>query len=153
MKTYKVVVTEAGIIRWYNEKEEYHCEHGPAVEYPNGNKYWYQNNKLHRLDGPAIEYVDGDKSWYQNGELHRLDGPAIECVNGAKYWYQNNKLHRLDGPAVECTDGSKYWFIEDKEYTEAEFKKKVKELKNPKSSCDGKVVTIEGKQYKLTEIK
>lgn len=107
MKTYKVVVTEAGSIHWYNEKDQYHCEHGPAIEY----------------------------------------------FNGAKCWYQNGEPHRLDGPALECADGTKFWYIEGKEYTEAGFKKKVKELKNPKPSCDGKVVTIEGKQYKLTEIK
>ena len=130
MKTYKVVVDVYSTICWYNEKGQFHCEHGPAVEYVDGDKFWYQNNKYHRLDGPAFEYANGDKRWYQNG-----------------------KLHRLDGPAVEYSDGNKRWFIEGVKYTQAEFKKKVKELKNPKSPCDGKIVTIEGKQYKLQELK
>jgi len=34
----------------------------------NGDKFWYQNNKLHRIDGPAIEHANGDKHWYQNGK-------------------------------------------------------------------------------------
>ena len=33
----------------------------------NGDKFWYQNDKLHRLDGPAIERVDGTKYWYLDG--------------------------------------------------------------------------------------
>ena len=67
-------------------------------------------HELHRLDGPAVEFVDGHKEWYQNGKLHRLDGPAIECANGDKCWYQNGQRHRLDGPAVELADGYKAWY-------------------------------------------
>ena len=129
MKTYKVIVDDQNTIRWYNEQGKLHCEHGPAVEFTNGDKYWFQNGQYHCEHGPAFEYANGDKCWYQNGKPHRLDGPAAEYV-----------------------DGDKHWYIEGKQYTQAEFNKKVKELKNPKSSCDGKVVTIEGKQYKLTEI-
>ena len=106
MKAYEVVVDGYGNIRWFNEQGQYHCEHGPAVEY----------------------------------------------VNGGKCWYQNDKLHRLDGPAVEDADGIKHWYIKGKKYSETEFKKKVKELKNPKPSCNGKIITIEGKQYKLQEL-
>ena len=87
----------------------------------NGDRYWYQNDKLHRLDGPAIEYADGLKEWYQNGKCHREDGPAIEDSDGYKAWYQNGKLHREDGPAIEDADGFKEWYIEGKELTEEEF--------------------------------
>ena len=50
---------------------------------------WYYNNEgqLHCTDGPAIEYWNGTKCWYQNGLRHRTDGPAIECTNGDKFWY------------------------------------------------------------------
>lgn len=88
----------------------------------------------------------------KKGEYHCEHGPAVIYYDGSKHWFQNNKYHRLDGPAIEYANGYKGWFIEGKEYTQAEFKKKVKELKNPKPSYDGKIVTIEGKQYKLTEI-
>ena len=61
---------------------------------------------LHREDGPAIEYVDGDKYWYINDELHREGGPAVEHANGYKEWYINGKRHREDGPAVEYSNGN-----------------------------------------------
>ena len=92
--TYK----ENGKIKWvdkYNDdiwitiinvdKEEY------CVEYVNGSKYWYQNDKLHRLDGPAVKYDNGDKAWYQNGLLHRLDGHAVKWASGDKDWYINGE--------------------------------------------------------------
>ena len=31
-----------------------------------GTKHWYLNDKLHRTDGPAVEYSDGDKFWFIN---------------------------------------------------------------------------------------
>jgi len=48
-----------------------------------GNISWYREgtNFLHREDGPAIEYWNGDKEWYQNGYLYRLDGSAVEYAN------------------------------------------------------------------------
>jgi hypothetical protein len=39
----------------------------------------------------ALEYSNGDKYWYLNDKLHREDGPAIEAANGTKYWYINGK--------------------------------------------------------------
>jgi hypothetical protein len=34
---------------------------GELYEYPNGDKYWFLNDKRHREDGPAVEYNNGDK--------------------------------------------------------------------------------------------
>ena len=65
--------------------------------------------------------------------------------DGSKYWYLNGKAHREDGPATVWADGTKQWWIDDKELTEQEFNQRM-------SSCDGKVVEIEGKKYKLQEI-
>ena len=113
--------------------------------YENGGKAWYQDNKRHRLDGPAVENADGDKYWYQEGQLHRLDGPTIEYTNGRKDWYHEGKRHRLDGPAIECADGSKMWYIDNKPITEEEFNQR-------NQTCVGKVVEIDGKRYKLTEV-
>jgi hypothetical protein len=50
-------------------------------------------SKLHRTDGPAIEYSDGNKYWYINGKCHREDGPAIEYANGDKGWFLNDKVY------------------------------------------------------------
>ena len=80
-----------------------------------GTRKWYdKNNKLHRDDGPAVEYANGSKEWFQHGHLHREDGPAVEWCNGTKIWfqwYQHGKRHREDGPAIEYTDGTKDYFI------------------------------------------
>jgi hypothetical protein len=51
---------------YYNIKGHRHREDGPAIEYINGNKYWYSNNLHHREDGPACKYSNGDKSYYLN---------------------------------------------------------------------------------------
>jgi len=44
-----------------------------------------------------------------------------------KSWHnENGQLHREDGPAVEHSDGTKEWYLNDKKYTEQEFKKMQK---------------------------
>ena len=68
MKTYKVTVDSEGTIKWYNKDNQLHREDGPAVEYANGDKFWFINGKQHREDGPAIEYANGDKLWFINGK-------------------------------------------------------------------------------------
>jgi len=125
MKTYKVTVSE------------------------NGDKHWYLNDKLHREDGPACEYASGSKKWYLNGQLHREDGPAIEWAHGDKEWYLNGQLHREDGPAIEWASGTKFWYRNSKKLTEKQFMARTK--KQP--TCDGKMVEIDGKKYKLQEVK
>jgi len=77
----------SGTIRYYNDLNQFHREDGPAIEYANGDKYWYLNDQIHRVDGPAIEYASGEKYWYRNGLSHREDGPAVEHADGKKeYW-------------------------------------------------------------------
>ena len=65
-----------------------------------------------------------------SNKLHRLEGPAIEYISGTKHWCQNDQRHRLDGPAAEFSDGSKVWAIKGKLYTEHDFKKAIKRIKN-----------------------
>ena len=88
----------------------------------------------------------GTKRWYVDGKLHREDGPACEYPTGDKTWYRNGKRHREDGPAVEWADGTRFWYLNDEELTQIQFMARTK-------SCDGKVITIDGKQYQLTEVK
>ena len=94
------------------------------LEHTNGGKEWYLNGKCHREDGPAVEYADGGKEWWLNGKLHREDGPAIDCVNVVKEWYLNDK----------------YFFSQEAWQ---------KELDKSKQTCNGKIVEIDGKKYKL----
>ena len=101
--TYRIEVNDIGTTCYYNNVEQ-----------------------LHRDDGPAVEWANGTRHWYQNGVKHRENGPAIESVNGHKLWLQNGLLHRTDGPAVEWCDGDKRWYINGEELTEAEFNQRVK---------------------------
>jgi len=120
MQKYRVEVNDDGNVRWY--------KHG--------------TDELHRTDGPAVEYADEYRAWFQNGKLHRLDGPAAEWASGDSFWYQNGQLHRLDGPAIERANGNKWWYIEGKKLSEKEFLQRT-------STCNGKVIEYEGKRYKL----
>ena len=110
---------------------------------------WYNEmGQLHREDGPAAEYANGDKEWHLNGKYHREDGPAIEYANGAKKWWLNGKRHREDGPAIEWADGSKEWYLNGVRFLSKDFEKEI--AKRQKPSCNGKIVEIDGKKYKLT---
>ena len=93
------------------------CHDESVVEYSDGSKKWFINDKLHRVDGPAVE---GGFSieWYINGKLHRDDGPAVENGWGTKEWYSHGKLHRDDGPAIESWIGGREWFINGKRHRE-----------------------------------
>lgn len=85
-----------------------------------------------------MSYKEIDKSgtikWYnEDGQYHKEDGPAIVYSNGDKFWYINGDLHREDGPAVKFINGYNRWWINGVEYTEHEYKvkmrlKKLKEL-------------------------
>jgi len=115
--------------------------------YDYGDKEWFLNGKLHREDGPAIEYANGDKLWLLNGEYHRVDGPAVEYADGHKTWWLNGERHRVDGPAIEYVNGDKSWYLNGEKLTESQFNALQK------TSCNGKVVEIDGVKYKLQEIK
>jgi hypothetical protein len=103
-----------------------HREDGPAVEYYNGDRSWWQNGNLHREDGPAVEWMNGDKSWWINNERHREDGPAMEFADGGKWWYKNNLLHREDGPAID--DRFKTWFLNGLSMSEEKFNAEIEKM-------------------------
>ena len=71
----------------------------------------------------------------------------MEYANGDKFWYKNGKCHRIDGPAIEYANGNKAWFLNDINYTEEQFNKKM-----AKSPCEGKIVEVDGKKYILTSL-
>jgi len=116
-------VDEKGNKYYHSDREmqKLHREDGPAVEYADGDKEWWVNDKRHREDGPAVEYADGGKEWWINDKLHREDGPAVEYSNGTKAWWINDKRHREDGPAIEYADGSKQWYLNGDPLSEEEF--------------------------------
>lgn len=63
-------IDEYGDLIRKNNKGQLHSLYSPAIQYSNGNKYWYKDGKLHREDGPAIEYANGYKAWYKDGKLY-----------------------------------------------------------------------------------
>ena len=65
---YRVEVDEDGNRFYCNSNGEFHRIDGPAVEWGNGTKRWFQNGLRHRTDGPAVVYSDGSMEWYINGE-------------------------------------------------------------------------------------
>ena len=119
-----------------------------TVEVTKDSTSWYKEGTFsrHREDGPAIELANGDKEWYKEGKRHREDGPACEYASGNKEWYKEGKLHREDGPACEFANGTKRWYLENELLSEEEFNEKM----NPSPTCEGKVVEIDGKKYKLS---
>ncbi len=56
-----------------------------------GDVFYYKDvlrTILHREDGPAIEFANGNKFWYYDSILHRLDGPAVVRIKPARHeWY------------------------------------------------------------------
>ena len=97
-----------------------------------------------------VEVESGTTKWFNEvGNLHRIEGPAIEDADGSKWWYLNGVLHREGGPAVEWADGSKWWCLNGKHYTEAEYNAVMQKRG---STCNGKIVEIDGKRYTLTPL-
>ncbi len=70
MKTYKVTVDDYGTTRWYNEQGKLHRENGPAIEYEDGEKWWW-------LNGISYSKLEWEI------EVAKLNGPTQEEINKA----------------------------------------------------------------------
>lgn len=117
-------VSPAGTKYWKNISKMNHREDGPAVEFVNGTRWWFNNGKKHRVDGPAVEYIDGSEEWWVDDVRHREDGPAV--INLGHYqmheWFKYGKRHRLDGPAVTCSNPDvESYYIDGERVLEEEF--------------------------------
>ena len=70
MKEYRVKVYDDRT-EWRNLDDELHRENGPAMEYVNGDKYYWKDGLLHRLDGPAQEAASGSyKAYFIEGKWY-----------------------------------------------------------------------------------
>ncbi len=84
---------------------ENECDDGPYMdEYCNIGHI--KDGKLHREDGPAIEWSNGDKFWYLNGKLHREYGPAIKLISGHEEWWVNGKEYHA---GITYKEALKIW--------------------------------------------
>jgi len=62
-----------------------------------GDKVWHLLDKLHREDGPAVEYKDGDLFWFINGEPHRIIINNVQQPYGYKeYWLNGTILNEQE---------------------------------------------------------
>ena len=119
-----------------NSDGELHNEAGPAYRewHEDGQleheSYWLNGNR-HNAAGPAY------REWHENGQLE-YEG----------YWLNGNR-HNAAGPAIRSwlangqLEREAYW-LNDRQLPKAEWEAAV----NP-APCDGKVVEIEGRRYKL----
>jgi hypothetical protein len=71
------------------DNSEYNCTVINAEKYT----FWYKGDMFHRLSGPACEFANGAKLYFQNGMLHRLDGPAVIYANANRYWFIDNRKY------------------------------------------------------------
>jgi hypothetical protein len=75
-------------------------------------------------------YDNCTKEWrLPNGLLHREDDPAVENKDGYRAWYINGEKHRENGPTIEWSDGGEMWYLNDINYTEQEYKYKIRSIK------------------------
>lgn len=66
------IIDDFGNKYWFNQSDQYHNEHGPAIIWKNGDTEWLINSKLHRLDGPAKVFVNEkhlNEWWINNYRL------------------------------------------------------------------------------------
>ena len=76
MQKYRVEIDSEGTIRWYK----------------------FGTNKYHRENGPAIEWADGDKYWFLNGK--RL----TEQEFNRRMNSYNNKIIEIDGKKYQLLE-------------------------------------------------
>jgi hypothetical protein len=85
------VIDKYGAKEWLDAEGKYHRDGGPAVEYANGDKEWWQHGKRHRDDGPAIMYASGHKEWFQHGKYLSFD----EWLNDVKMSDEDKVMMKL----------------------------------------------------------
>jgi len=52
-----------------------------------GVTFWFHLDKLHRDYGPAEDWLDDFKVWYQNGQRHRNDGYSASWRDGSEVYH------------------------------------------------------------------
>ncbi len=76
--------------------------------YENRTDWFNKEGQRHRIGGPAREWNNGHKTYFQNGKLHRLDGPAITDNGEEEYWiegkeYTKEEFLKKTSPVKELT--------------------------------------------------
>jgi hypothetical protein len=99
------------------------------IYYEDSTGYWVKRE--FDSNGNIIYYEDSDGYWVK--QEFDVNGKLIYCEDSYGYWWKqeydanNNRIYLEDSDGV----------IDDK---------------RPKKSCEGKIVEIDGKKYKLSEV-
>ena len=86
--------------------------------------------------------------------LYDTDGKEIYCENSKGYWYKRD--YDSNGNGIYYENSNEYWWKQEFDvngniiYLESSDGEIIDS--RTKTSCDGKVVEIEGKRYQLNEI-
>jgi len=107
---------------------------------------------LYDANGNDIYFEDSSGFWYKRD--YDSNGNLIYYENSKEYWIKRE--YNTNGNLIYLEDSKGYWDKRDYDsngnliyYGDSDGKIIDK---RPKTSCEGKVVEIDGKQYKLTEI-
>jgi hypothetical protein len=117
-------------------------------------KHDFSKGKLHLYDsnGNLIYYEDSDGYWFKYD--YNAGGKLIYSEKSNGYWYKRDYDSNGNITYYENSDG--YWVKRDYDSNGNEIYYENSDgniIDNrPKSSCNSKVVEIDGKQYKLTEV-
>lgn len=88
----KIIHFNDGAIGWVDHDSKLHRLDGPAMIGPHGHsEVWYHHGQRHRVGGPAVEYKNGNRIWYQFDKLHNIDGPAVITDYSHKEWWVNGR--------------------------------------------------------------
>lgn len=71
--TLRKVVDSSGNILYFNNDNQLHRVHGPAVINCVGTEYWCCYGIKHRIGGPAVMWRNGNKEWWENGRYIRRE--------------------------------------------------------------------------------
>ena len=95
-----------------------------------------------------VEVNDGGTiMWYdpETGKLHNESGPALVRLSGYKAYYIHGELHNESGPAIVWSNGLQEYWIQGKWIAESEF------LARTKTSCEEKIIVVDGQTYRLVK--
>jgi len=141
-------------VKYFKEEFENKVNKYNTVKHDDRIETLNDKGELHSFDGkPAVDWSNGDKFWYKNGKFHRVGGPAVEWNDGVKEWFKEGKFRGMDGPAFDWSTGYNY-FIKGIKCTKEEFENKVYEANMKTAKYDGEIKTLnEGDAESRIEIK
>jgi hypothetical protein len=107
--------------------------------------------KITNENGNQTYYEDSDGYWYRYE--YNEDGNKTYYENSDSFWYRYE--HDKDGKKTYFEDSHGSWarYEYDKDGNETYYEDSYGYKEGTKRiSCDGKVIEVDGKKYKLTEL-